>query len=285
LSIEDLLHASEEPAAACFERPPLGVGKRVERELEDVERGLELVHPVRDFCGPVTEGGRALVGRAGGGGPRVPEQSFPGEGIRRLVGEEEGLGLPGGEAVTLRRVGQPLLLALSEREEGQGHGEGQPAAVEARGEVGREFRGEGEPALHPGLSLPEEPRDGEEGEPVLVDERGDDPRLVHGTQRPARLVGGEKSGLPRRPADGLDDDVDLESAVGPEPREPLEAVEHLVGAVVAGGDADGQRSERARRIGVLAAQPGEGGAQALDRDEEDGAHRSPRGKSRTWKSG
>jgi hypothetical protein len=156
LSIDDLLHAGEDLPAARLEGSPLGVGKRVQRDLEDGERRLELVHACRELRGPVSDRECALVGGAGAGAAGVAQQSGTGGGVLHgSIGGEEGLRFPGGQAVTISRVGEDLLIGSAERQEGERGGEGQPTAVEASGEIRGEAPGQRQAPLHPGPPLAE----------------------------------------------------------------------------------------------------------------------------------
>ena len=106
---------------------------------------------------------------------------------------------------------------------------------------GPEAAADGLAATDPVGAVSQEARDARRGEAVLVEERTDDLRLVERGGRAGRRVGHEQPPLVgRRVARRLDDDGDAALAGVLPAGEALETIEHLVGAVGAGRDAERQ---------------------------------------------
>jgi hypothetical protein len=287
LSIENLLHSGEETPAAGRQDPPFGVGKgRIERECQFLEARLEGVEAGGDLFRAVSEWRGVLVRGQRRGGAGIPEQGLLRGGVRSDAERpEEGLGLPGGEAMARDGVGELLLLAGRKCAQGEGHGESDATLIEGQGERRGELLRKDESALHEGPLAVEELRDGRGRQAVFLIQRGDDPCLVHGARRPPRRVGLEEAGLAGGPRDLLHHDRDLEEPFGLPLREALEAVEDGEGAVGLEGRSQRQRGERTLAVRTLPAQWRERRAQLGERHERDRAHATVSVTGRSWKSG
>ena len=209
------------------------------------------------------------------GAPGVAQDCFlRGSVDRRTVGGEERLRLARGEGVALDGLGKPSLLGGGEDRQRAGERERQSAAVDARGEVGRESAGEGQATVHPGVLLAQELRDRGHGVSVLVGEGQNDAGLVHGADGLGRRVGLEKPRLHGGAVDRLDHDGHFGAAFPSPEGQALEAVEDLAGAVAGPGDA--QRESRQRRgVGPFPAQRRQGRPQLRDRHEFNERHGGP----------
>jgi hypothetical protein len=184
--------------------------------------------------------------------------------------------------VALDGVGELPLVGVRKRTEGVGDGGGQSARIDAGGELGGELAGQGEAALGPCGPTAEEPRDGVRREAVLIDQGKHDARLVHRTGCLLGRVRGEQPGLAGG-TDGLLDDAGdgLPPLLDPS-GEPLEAVEHLVRAVVVRGDADRERCELCVPVRVGPSERRERGPQGGDRDVDHEVHERASSTGRSW---
>lgn len=150
--------------------------------------------------------------------------------------------------------------------------------VEAEAELGGQSAGQGKASLDPELLPTEELGDRAEGEAVLVGQRGRHAGLVHGAGGLAGEVGLEEPRLGGDAGDGLDDDGDLAPPLAGPEGEAFEAVEEFVDAVGDGEDAQRQEGERGLAVGPLAAEGGEGRAEALHKHPLNERHDGPRRK-------
>jgi hypothetical protein len=180
------------------------------------------------------------------------------------------------------RVGQTLLLGVTEGREVQRHGDGEAPRIEAFAQLRREAAGQEEPALDPGLLSGEELRDRRGRESVLIRERSDHTDFVHGAGGLAGRVGLEESGLASDAGDGLEDHGDLPQAFGLPPGQAFESVEDLEGAVLRRRHAQGQGGKIALSIRSLAPQRSKCRPETIEGDLQDQAHEDHPSAGRIW---
>jgi len=127
--------------------------------------------------------------------------------------------------------------------------------------------------VDPGLLVAEKGGDGRRGQLVIVQERGDDPGFVHGACRLADGVGRKQPGLHGRARDLLHHDGDLCPALDLPGHQALEAVDDLEASLRSRGHPKRHGSQGGLRIGPLATESGQRGAQLVNGDELQGNHR------------
>lgn len=246
------------------------LGEREARELEE-----RLAHELEPLFQPRGEGApaRLALGIGSHRGAGVAEES----GARRrvlggAVGLDERERLARLERVELDRGDDRLLLLPGQSGERVGERGADRAVGELLLDPRREPRRERDPPRDPRGLPAEEARRRLLREAVLLHERHDDAPLVERAQRPGRGVREEEEALPLgRGPRGLDDGGHEGVPRGAPPREPLQAVDDLVGAVLDGHNAHGQIAglARARRSRRARAEGGEARAQELDREKRD----------------
>ncbi|HTX73582.1 MAG TPA: hypothetical protein VMC79_12205 [Rectinemataceae bacterium] len=260
----------------------LGQPREVQ-SLDLFDGGLDLVEPRAQPGGRGAQGRGALVARPGLGTARIPEEVLTGRSIRsQAVGDEEGQGLAGGEAVAARGVGQLDLARAIVFAEGHCDRQGETAGVQADLQLRGEIPFEEKTTRHPGLLPAEELRDGRGAQVVVVDQRGDHPCFVHGARGPSRAVGIEEPGLQGDAARCLDHHRDFALALPGPPRETLESVDDLEVSVARVRHP--QRKRRQVHLAVRATSPErrEAHAETGDRDQLDQGHRRTSTKGRIW---
>lgn len=266
----------EHPALDVPERRKIGAGEFVQSAFEFEETALQ------GGSGPA-QGRAALVGLRRHGALGIAEEGLLGDCVRRgAIGRQEGKRLTGAKPVATDHLGQAHLLPLPEDAQGQRHRKGKRFLIQAPGELRGELSGKEEPAVGPGLLLPQEPPGRLGREAVLLDERPDDAGLVHGPEGAHGGVGLQHPGLRGDPLDGLDDNGDLGAALAFPDDEALEAVEDFEHTVLGGRDADRERRQRFRAIGALPAKRPERGPQAVDRDVKDEGRHGASSRGRSW---
>jgi hypothetical protein len=256
---ESPLGGLQDPAFGVREPREVKGDQLAERPFGLVEAALELVRggtEGRDGGGAWCRHGAAGVphqrlarGRVGHGAP----------------GGEERLRLPRAQAVALDGVSQALLIRAWQHRQPTGRGRRQAPRVYVRGHVRREAAAKGQPPLDPAPAAAEQRGDLRDRQVIVVGQRADHARLVHGAQGPPRGVGLEETGLARDARGVFHDHGDVRAAVADPARQPLEPVEHFVGAGAGGGDAQGERGQWARRIGARSPQRRQRRGEACDR--------------------
>jgi hypothetical protein len=146
-------------------------------------------------------------------------------------------------------VGQARLLPGRERREGRGRGGGQSAGIDVAGHGRGQPTAEGETAVDPAPAASEQLGDLRRGELVVVGQGAHHAGLVHRAQRPVWGVGLQQPRLADDTGGVFDDHRHVGVAGAGPGRQALEAVEDLVAAVAGRRHAQGQRGQRARRIG------------------------------------
>lgn len=268
--------------------PTVGVGEAGEIEGQEFrERAFGLIEAGLELAGrPAQRRDGGVPGR-GDGAPGIAQQRLAGDGVvRDAPGREEGVGLSGAQAVAEDGVSQARLVPARKRREGRGRGGGHPADIDVAGDGRRQPTAEGETAVDPAPATPEELRDLRRGQLVLVGQRPHDTGLVHRAQRPPRGVGLEQPSFAHDAAGRVFDDHRDVGVAGARPgRQALEAVEDLVGSVPGRRHAQGQRGQRARRIGPRPAQRRERRGQPRHRELKHARHRHDRREARAGRAG
>jgi len=285
-SASQLDDESGEPPLTGVEHALFGIGEAGEIKLRELlqrllgleEAGLELAR------GRAERGDCGLAG-SGRGRARITHQRFAGRRVRGgPPGGEQGVGLSGAEPVTHDAVGQSFLLSVRPRRQGMRRRGREAPGVEMSGQFGGQPTAEGQAPVHPPAAAPEELGDLGGREMIGGGEGLDHARLVHRAQGARGGVGLEQSGLGhhRRAGVFLHDhghvSVPLVAPVG----QPLEAIEHLVGAVHGRRHSQGERSQRGAGIRARAPQGSQRGGQSLDGDIEDQAHDRSADSGRSW---
>ncbi len=253
----------------CGERA-VGLG---EARLELARRG-----PQRRDRG-VARRGRRTAG--------IAKQRLPGDGIIRggAPGGQEGLGLAGAQAVAVQGGGQRRLFAARQRRQGVGRGGGELAGIDAAGHLGHQSAAEDEAPVDPAPAAAEERGDPRRREVIVIGQRAHHAGLVHRAQGAARGIGLQQPGLAQHVGRVLHDDRHVgEPGLAPA-GQPLEAIEHLIGPVGRGGDAQRQRGQPAGRVRARPPQRGQRGGQLRDRQVDDEAHRRRPSTGRTCERG
>jgi hypothetical protein len=262
------------------------------REAGEIER-QELVESPLGLAEARLELARRGAERRDGGRPgrgrrrtRIAHEGLTRGGIRgHTPGGEEGLGLPGAQAVAHDGLGQPCLLAAGHAGQGGGGGGRQAAVIDMRGHLGGEPPAQSQAPLHPGAPVPAELDDLRGGQVIVGHERVDDTGLVHRAQGAPGRVGLQQTRLgddPRRRV-GFHDHGDVGVPLAAPAGQPLEAVEDLVGPVGRGrGHPQGQRGQGRGAIGARAPQGRQRGGHVLDGHLEDQAHDRASGSGSSW---
>lgn len=275
-----------QPPLAGGEHAVVGIGETGEIELRELlQRVLSLKEPRLELARGGTEGGdrRLAGGRRGRAG--IAHQRLAGRRVgRRAPGREQGLGLPGAQPVADDALGQTLL--LPGREAGQvvrGRGREAPGVEVARA-LGGEPLAEGQAPVHPAAPAAEHLGDLRGRELIVGGEGVDHARLVHRAHGALGRVGLEQPGLAQHAGErvGFHDHGDVDVALAAPARQPLEAIEDLVGAVADRGDPHGQRGQCGAGIRARAAERRERGGQPIDGDIEDWAHGRSSDSGRSW---
>jgi hypothetical protein len=220
-----------EPAA-------LGWAQAVVGELEvgeGIEGSTHLVEPSLEPGGQRAQGrGAAPRGPHDGHGRR--QQRAPlGRALGHAVGAEQRQGLGSGEPVLVDGLDERGLLLDRPRTQRVGQGHAEAPGVEPRLQRRRELLGQREPLHDPATFAPAGLGDGGGPEVLLVPQRPHHARLVHRRERARRPVGREQGGLLlHRRAHRLHEHRHALRAELPPAGQPLEPVEHLVGAVRGG---------------------------------------------------
>jgi hypothetical protein len=235
--------------------PAVGIGEASEVEGQEFrERASGLIETGLELAGRRTERRDDGVLGRGDCTARIAQQRLAGDGVGRdAPGREEGLGFARAQPVTRDGVGEARLVPARERREGVRGGGGQPAGIDVAGQRRRQPAAERQAAVDPAASPPEQLGDLDRGELVIVGQRPHHAGLVHRAQRPPRGVRLQQPGLADDAGRVLDDHRHMGVAGAGPGRQALEPIQYFVGAVAGRGDAQGQRSERARRIGAWAA--------------------------------
>jgi hypothetical protein len=274
---------------AGLQDPAVGIGEAREGNAQQlVEGALGLVEPCLELPRRRAEGRDDGVARRGQRATRIAQQRLAGGAVvvaRDAPGCQEHVGLARAQPVAGDGLGQARLLGAGEGGEALGGRGGESALIDVRSQDRREPTTEGQAALHPAAAASEQFGYLRGGELIVVGERAHHARLIHRAQRAARSIRLEQTRLAHDAGRLLDDRRHVGVAGGDPARDALEPVEHLVAAVLARGDAHGQRGERARWIGPRPAQGRQRGGEVRDREVEHRGHgrRSSRGSS--WESG
>jgi hypothetical protein len=276
-----------EPPLARREDPAIGVSEAGEGEGQQlVEGALGLVEAGLEVVGRRPEGrDGGLTGR-GHRTARIAQHRLAAGGVcRNAPGGEERLGLARAQAMARDGLGQAGLLGAREGGEALRGRRREPTRIDVRRQDWREPATESQAALHPAAAAAEQLGDLRGGELIVVRERADHARFIHRAQRAARGIGLEQARLAQDAGRLLDDGRHVGVAIGDPARHTLEPVEDLVAAVLARGDAHGQRGEQARRISPRPAQGRQGGREVLDRQVEDSGHGCTSSRGNSWESG
>jgi hypothetical protein len=143
-------------------------------------------------------------------------------------------------------LGQAWLLPGGQTGQGVCGGGRQPPGVEVARALGGQAPAERQAPVHPPAAAAEQLGD-LRGRQVIVGGEGvHDAGLVHRADGALGRVGLEEPGLAHDAGErvGFHDYGDVGVALAAPARQPLEAIEHLVGAVADRGDAHGQRGQR-----------------------------------------
>jgi hypothetical protein len=269
---------------AGLQDPTVGIGEAGEVQGEQLrERAFGLVEAGLELAGRRPEGRDRGRQRRGHRAARIAQQSFA---RGRVVGDAPGLEkrrrLARAQPVAEEGIGQTRLLGARDRCEVVGGGRRESAGIDVRDDGRGEPTAEREAAVDPAAPAPEQLGDLWRGELVVVGQRPHDARLVHRTECATRGIGLEQPGLAHDADRVLHDDRHVGVARGRPVRQALEPVEHLVGAVAGGGDAQRQRGEPARGIGARPAQRCQRRHELRDRQVEDGAHGQSASSGRSW---
>jgi hypothetical protein len=259
---------------AGLQGPPFGVGEAGEVERQQLLEGaLGLIEARLELARRGAQGRDRS--RAGGGhGPAgiAHERLAGGRVAGRAPGGEEGFGLPRAHAMAREGIGHALLIPAREHGHGGGRGGREAAGIDLRDHVRGEPAAEGQASVHPAPAAAEQLGDLGGREVIVVGQRADHAGLIHGAQGPLRGVRLEQPGLAGDAGGVFDHHRHVRVAATGPVGEALEAVEHFVAAVAGRGHAQGQRGERARRIGARSPQRRECGGQPIDRDVEHEVH-------------
>ena len=273
-------------ALAGREHALVGVGKAGEIEVQElVQRAFGLAEAGLELARRGAEGrddGRPGRGRGRAG---IADERLAGGAIRgHAPGGEEGLGLPGAQAVAHDGLGQLFLLAAGPAGQGEGGGGREAAVIDMRGHVGGQPPAQGQAPLYPGPPVPADLDDLRGGQVIIGHQGVDDAGFVHRARGTPRGVGLEQPrfGDDRRRGVGFHDRRDVGVALAAPAGQALEAVEDLVGAVRGRGHPQGQRRQGGRAIGAWAAQGRQRGGQTLDGDLDDQAHGRGSGRGSSW---
>jgi hypothetical protein len=271
--------------------PPAGVedavfGLAEPREIEVgelVEGALGLSEAALELAGGGAQwGDRGLTG-LGHGAVRVTQERRVGDGVGTGTPRgEQGLGLARAKSVAHDGLGQALLLALGEARQGVSGGGGEPTLIDVPGQIRGQPAAEGEAAIDPAAAVAEQLGDLGGRQAVVVAHRADHAGLVHGAGGAPGGIGLEHAGLAHHPRGVFHDGGHVGAPLVDPARQPLEAVEHFVGAARGGGHAQGQRGEGAREIGAGAPQSPQGGRQLINGHVDDQTHGRRSGSGRSW---
>jgi hypothetical protein len=276
-----------EAPLAGFLDPALGIGEAGEIERQQlVEGAFGLIEARLKCAGRLAEWRDDGVAGRRHLGPWIAQQRLAGGGVGGdAPGGEEGVGLARAQAVAEDRVGQARLVPARERREGRGRGGGQPAGIDVAGHGWRQPTAEGDTAVDPAPAAPEQLGDLRRGELVVVGQRAHHAGLVHRAQRPAGGVGLQQPRLAHDAGRVFDDHRHVGVAGAGPGRQALETVQDLVGAVAGRRHAQGQRGQRARRIGPGPAQRRQRGGQPRDRELKHAGNRRARREAGAGRAG
>jgi hypothetical protein len=284
--VSQLTDMGGQAALAGREHALVGVGEAGEVEMQElVEGAFRLAKAGLELARRGTEGRDGGRPGRGCGRTRIAHEGLPRRGIRgHAPGGEEGLGLPGAQAVAHEGLGQPFLLAARHAGQGSGGGGREAAVIDMRGHLGSEPPAQGQAPLHPRAPVPTELDDLRGGQVIVGHEGVDDAGLVHRTQGAPGGVGLQQPRLgddPRRRV-GFHDHGDVGVPLPAPAGEPLEAVEDLVDAVGGRGHPQGHRRQGRGAIGARAPQGRQRGGHVLDGHLDDQAHGRPSGSGSSW---
>ena len=273
-------------ALAGREHALVGVGKAGEVEVQElVEGALGLAKARLELARGGAEGRDGGGARRGRGRAGVAHERRARRGIRGYApGGQEGLGLPGAQAVAHDGLGQLFLLAAGPAGQGEGGGGREAAVIDMRGHVGGQPPAQGQAPLYPGPPVPADLDDLRGGQVIIGHQGVDDAGFVHRARGTPRGVGLEQPrfGDDRRRGVGFHDRRDVGVALAAPAGQALEAVEDLVGAVGGRGHPQGQWGQGRGAIRARAPQGRQRGGQLRDGHLEDQAHGRGSGSGRSW---
>ena len=268
--------AGDQPPLAGGEDAVVGVGEAGEIELRELLQG---VFRLEEACLQLARRGPERGHRGGPGRrrgtARIAQQRLPGRGVgRRAPGHEHGLGLAGAEPVAHDTLGQAWLLPGGQAGQGVRGGGRQPPGIEVARALRDQAVAERHAPVHPPAPAPEQLGDLRGREVIVGDEGVHDTGLVHRADGALGGVGLEQPGLAHDTGErvGFHDHGDVGGALATPTGQPLEAIEHLVGAVADRRRTHGQRRQRGPDVRAGATQRRERGGQPIDGDLEDRAH-------------
>lgn len=266
----------QDPAFGLSEAAEIDVGEGVEGLRSLVKARLEL-------AGRGAQGRDGLRAGLGHGPARVAHERLAGGHVGRgAPGGEEGVSLPGAQAMARDGVGQARLVAAREGRQGRGRGGGQPPGIDVPGHGRREPAAERQAAVHPAPTAAEQLGDLGGRHVVVVGQRAHHASLVHGTEGPAWGVGVEQARLAHHAGGVFDHRGHVGVAVAGPAGETLEPVQHLVGAVADRGHAQRERGERAGGIRARPPQRGERRGELRDREIDHEGHAGGASRGRSW---
>lgn len=281
-----LTHVGGQAAPAGREHALVGVGEAGEIEVQEVVEGaLDLPEARLEVARGGAEGRDGRLPDRRGGRARIAHERLAGGAIRsHAPGGQEGLGLPGAQAVPHDGLGQPGLLPAGHAGQGDGGGGREAPMINMGGHRGGQPPAQGHAPHHPGAPVPANLHDLRERQVIVGHEGVDDAGFVHRAQGAAGGVGLQQPrlGEDRRRGRGFHDHGD----VGVPRRAPvgqaLEPVEDLVPAVRGRGHPQGQRGQGGGAIGARAPQGRQRGGHVLDRHLEDQTHGRASASGSSW---
>jgi hypothetical protein len=274
--VGELEDARDQPPLAGGEHALVGVGEAAEIELRELLQGVLGLEETRlQFArGGPERGDRGCAGRRRGAA-RIAQQRLARRRVRRRAPRgEQGLGLAGAQPVAHDGLRQARLFPARQAGQGvRGGGRQAPGVEVARG-LGAEPLAERHAPVHPPAATAEQLGDLRGGELIVGGEGVHHAGLVHRAHGALGRVGLEQPGLAHHTGErvGFHDHRDMRGALAAPAGQPLEAIEHLVGAVADRRHAHGQRGQHAAGLRARAAQGRQRGGQPIDGDVEDRTH-------------
>jgi hypothetical protein len=286
--VGELDDAGDQPPLAGGEDAVVGVGEAGEIELREFLQGVLGLQEARLQLarrGP-ERGDHERAGRRRGAA-RIAQRRL----ARRRVehgapGREHGLGLAGAQPVAHEALGQTWLLRGGQAGQGVRGGGRQPPGVEGACARGGQGLAERQAPVHPPAPAAEPLGDLGRREVIVGGEGVHHTGLVHRADGALGRVGLEEPGLAHHAGErlGFHDHRDVGVSLAAPARQPLKAIEHLIGAVADRRHAHGQRGQRGAEVRAWATEWRERGGQPIGGDIEDRAHGQSSDSARTHHS-